>query len=343
MLFKESLNTKAAEIKQYISVNASIAYKSISPYIESAERDFIKPLLGSDQYQELLSYYDDPSSWDPGEGSASAGNLALLLKMVQRPLINIAYWRGFPMLSVNLGDSGAFRTEREGQKPLFQYQEENLKNSFKQDGFNSLDNLLEFLEEKINDFPKFKDSDNYTVFKSKFIRTAPEFNLIYNIGSSRLVFLRLQPFIDQVNDFEIIPALGRSFFDEIKAIMVSGADLLDLQKQLIDLIKKVQAFMSVSRGITELGINITDKGLFFDTTQSTGTNIRNQSVIPDNHLDMLRRNADNTGKAYMQYLLDFLHTNILDFPTYAEFSGYNQGENLNPLHRDNRNKKTAWM
>jgi len=125
--------------------------------------------------------------------------------------------------------------------------------------------------------------------------------------------------------------------------MASGADLLDLQKQLIDFIKKIQAFLSVSRGITELGVNVTDKGLFFDTTASSGANIRNQSVIPDNHLDMLRRNADNTGKAYMQYMLEFLHANIGDFPTYAESSGYNQGENLNPLIRDNRNKKTAWM
>ena len=343
MLFKETLNIKTEEIKQYIAVNVLISFKSISPYITTAERDFIKTLLGSDQYSELCSYYADPEDWTPGEGEASAESLAALLPMVQLPLINLAYWRGFSMLSVNLGDSGAFRIEGDNQKPLFQYQEENIKNSFKQDGFNGLDNLLGFLEEKIDNYPKFKNSDNYTIFKEKFIRTASEFNSIFNIGGSRLVFLRLQPFIEQVNDFEIMPLIGREYFEEIRAVMSSEADPSDLQVQFINFVKKIQAFLSVSRGITEMGVNITDKGLFFDSTASTGTNIRKQQVIGDAHRDTIRKNAETTGRAYIEYLKEFLHANIEDFPTYAGFNGYNEGKSTSPFIRDNTDKKTVWM
>lgn len=342
MLFKEELNTKAGEIKQYIAVNASVAFKSILPYITTSERDYIKPLLGNDQYTELCSYYQSTSSWDPEEGQAEAEDLANLLPLVQQALINLAYWKGYPALSVNIGDGGAFRIEKEHEKSLFQYQEENLRNSFKNEGFNTLDKILEFLEENIDKFPCFSASATYTVFKKKFIRTAGEFDAIYGIGGSRLVFLKLQPFIDQVNDLEIIPIIGPEYWEEIRIVMSSGADLLALQQRFIDFVKKIQAFLSVARGISELGVNITDKGFFFETSASNSDNFRKKDIITDNTLDALRRNAEQNGRAYIQYLQDFLHDNIGDFPVYAEYSGYNEGESSNPFIRDNNNKTTFW-
>ena len=251
MLFKSTLNVKAEEIRQYITVNSSISFDSISPYIEYAETTYIKAILGSDQYLELCAYYEDPLAWpdNPADPKTHEDDLEKLLSLVQRSLINLAYHDGFSMLSVNIGDSGAYRKETENQKALFQYQEENLKTSFRTQGFNGLDAILEFLEDNIEKFPVFAASDTYTVFKSKFIKTTPEFDEIVNIRNSRLVFLHLQRYIDQVNDFEIKPVIGAEFFEELITAMTSVEDLTDSQKAVIAFIQKIQAYLSVSKGI----------------------------------------------------------------------------------------------
>ena len=51
------------------------------------------------------------------------------------------------------------------------------------------------------------------------------------------------------------------------------------------------------------------------------------------------------ANTFLQYLLHsdlviYLHNNIDEFPTYAEFNGYNEGEPTS--HRDNKGKKTFW-
>ena len=343
MLFKATANLKVAEVRKYISVNSSLTFDALIPYIESAEANYIKKILGNDQYLELCSYYSEPGVWfdNPADPKTDAIWLAKLLPLVQKSLINLAFLNGYSILSINIGDSGAFRKESENQKALYQYQEENLKNSFRTEGFNGLDAILEFLEENIEDFPVFSASDTYTVFKSKFINTAKVFGEFYNIHNSRLVFLHLQKYIDLVNDFHIIPVIGRPFFDELIAAMTSGDPLTDPQSSVISFIQKIQAFLSISKGIASLGINITYNGAYFYSDGSNSSNHRKKDPATLDNLNLDMNNAEDTGNAYIDYLKDFLHENIEQFPTYAAYNAYNEGEPVG--HRDNTNKKTFWV
>ena len=81
MLFKESLNSEAGEIKQYLSVNVSVNYTTIKPHIASCERDYIKKLLGTDMYEDLVDYYDS------GSGET---HMDELIPLVQRALIHLS-------------------------------------------------------------------------------------------------------------------------------------------------------------------------------------------------------------------------------------------------------------
>jgi len=324
MLFKQANNAKAEEIRQYISVNSSITFDSIKPYIESAENKYIKKILGAEQYAELLAYYHNPDAWSeyPLDPKTSAENLQLLLVLIQKALINLAFLDGFPVLSINIGDSGAFRIESDAQKPLFQYQEENLKNSFRNEGFNTLDAVLEFLESRIPEFPVFESSQTYTIFRQKFIRTASDFYMIYN-------------------DFEIIPVIGRSQFDELLLLVSAAGEPTGEQARLINFIKSIQAFLSVSGGIATLGVNITYNGAYFHSDTSNSSNFKKKEPAGRDTLSAIQSNTERVGKAYIQYMKDFLHANIDHFPLYADFTAYHQGVPLTP--RDNTNKKTFWL
>lgn len=331
MLFKETENTKAEEIKKYISVNVSTNYNTIKPYIEVAEREYIKRLLGDDQYEELTDYYYDHAL--PEE------RLDTLLEHVQRALINLAYYRGFPLLNVKMSDQGAYRNETEKQKSLFKYQESALWKMFKQDGFNGLDAILEYLEDNIDLFPEFQTSPNYTIFKSNFINTTKTFDDIYSIGGSRLVFLKLRRFMNIIEDSKIIALIGRAFFDELKT-QIKEITLTIVNAKAVEFIQKAVAFYSIAQGLVELGINITDNGLVFETREGGDFDYNKDTSVTGDELSNLIASARKNGEMYLGYLKDHLHENIDDYPTYRDSDQYDE---TNTAHiRDNSNKKTFW-
>lgn len=331
MLFKETLNVKAAEIKQYLSVNVSVNYNTIKPHIESCERDYIKPLLGVDQYDELVEYYE--------AAVGGESHLDELLELVQRALIHLSFWRGFYQFMIKVGDQGAYRTESENQKTPFKYQEVELRNSYKLDGFNALDEVLAYLEETISLFPLFEASDNYTLFKGGFINTTADFDTFYDIGGSRLVFLKLKKHLTQCDDFDILPLIGRTYFNELKAQIL--ADTLTVANlSAVELIQKAVAPLAVARGIQNLGINITDKGLFFETRDGAVNDLAKDSAVAGSALDSVKISARDTGDAYLAYLKDHLHNNIDDYPTYEAADEYDDTNTANI--RSNTDKKTFW-
>ncbi len=338
MLFIKDQNTRAEQIKQYISVNVSTDFENIEPYLEIAEREYIKPLLGDELYQELDSYANESGSGTGGDsGSGSGAGTVLmdeLLDLTRRAEINLAYFRGYSMLSIKVSDAGFHRIETTTQKSLYKYQEEAILNTFKTDGFNGLDNILEFLETNIDEFPDFEASESYTVFKSKFIPRTSVFQKIFSIKNSRLVFLRLQPFTTMVEDFEILPTIGIVLFDKLKLEIVKTSGQDAVLMALVPFIQKAIAFLSISRSIAEIGVNISEKAVYFEVSQ--GDTIK-QETLSNEQIKRLSNNNRTTGLNYIQYLMDFLHDNIDDYPDYAEFYGYNDGEFI---ERDNTDKPT---
>lgn len=329
MLFKEENNTNAAEIKKHLPVNVSVNFKSLKPHIKVAERKYIKKLLGDDQYEELTDYYD--------EHHAPEERLDDLLDLVQFALINLAYWWGFPKLNTKFSDQGAYRNETEKQKSLYKYQEVDLRNSFKQDGFNGLDAVLEFLEINISIFPAFEGSSGYAFFKSNFICSTAEFDSIYSIGGSRLVFLKLRRFMNIVEDFKILPFIGRDFYEELKEQLLEG-ELTSPNGKAVEIIKKAVAFHSMSQGYVELGINIKDNGLVFET--SDDPDYKKTTTVNGLELSALIKSSRENGDRYLEQLKDHLHENIDDYPTYEDSGAYDA---TNTAHlRDNSNKKTFW-
>ena len=342
MLFQESENTRAQQVKEYISVNVSTGFQLIKPYIAIAEQDYIKPLLGDDLYDELDDYANDSGSGsgsDSGSGSGAGAELMdKLLDRTRRALINLAFYRGYSMISIKISDKGVHRMESENELTLYKYQEQALINTFKNDGFNGLDAVLEFLEDNIEEFPDFAASDSYTVFKARFIRTASDFSSIFNINKSRLVFLRLQPYVQQVEDFEILPTIGSDLFDKLKEEIIKKADEQDeTLMKVVSYIQKAIAYLAVSKAISELPVNITEKSVYFETSRAASGDSVEQTTLSDVQVERIANNNKMTGLNYMQYLTDFLHNNIDDYPEYAEFYGYNDGE---PIKRDNTDKKT---
>ena len=332
MLFKSSLNKNAEEMRKYISVNVSLDFEVVQPYIIQAERKYVKRLLGVAQYTELINYYN---SINQGSGSGSisgSGNinvgaksakLAELLEMVQLPLINLAIYSGIELILTKVSSQGAYRIEGDKQKGLFQYQENSLKNSFKNSGFDGLDDLLLFLEENKNDFPNWKNSSAYTETKTFFINSTKDFDDIYSINESRLVFLTLKKYMRLVENSYIISFICDPLFNELKK-EIAADNITPANKKILPHLQTAVAYATVARCAIEMGMTWSDKGLYFE--MEGGRSSMFIQTQPDNdRLSSIVSLACKTANDALETVREIMVNDINNYPLYKNSNAYNGG------------------
>lgn len=324
------------EIKNFIPVSVAAEYDTLKPFITAAEADYIKTLLGASMYDELVEFYNS-DNWPLAE-DAEAVLVAMgeLLEKVQLALINLAYWVGFDELNSFISDNGFHRTESESMKGLYRYQEDSLRDSFKNKGFNALDSVLEYLEENIAHFEEFKASDNYTLLKNAIIPKTSVFDNIYFIGGSRLVFLRLKRFMQICEDFDLLPVIGSKLMSEVKTEIVKNEPAPRITT-LLPYLRKPLAFLTIATAIDELAVDISDKGLLFNKAATNSPSMR-RDQLPDERITLIARRARDNAQRYIDLLKDFLTANA---EIYTEYSG---GESTGrAINRDNTSKKTIFL
>lgn len=206
---------------------------------------------------KLLEYY---SSYTP------TAKQQRLIEIAQRANAIIAFWFDYDEMQLLIDDSGTHRQESETQKSLFKYQEQNLKDSWKTKGFSALDNLLEYLEVNITDFPEFKKSANYTLSQKEIVRSTREVDNVYWINNSRILFLRLKPHFRIVTETIIAPRLGDIYTEMLTSLASTSPDIkyVKLREKLIPVV----VFYAVNRLLKESG-TVTERGLFFEILNSS--------------------------------------------------------------------------
>jgi hypothetical protein len=332
MLFKS-----IDEIKQFLAVGAGTDFNRLKPHIQNAETAFLLPLLGPVLYSELQSFYDAP----PDPPAANSIQFSTLLSIVQRTLIHLTYWSGFQVLNATISDGGFKRTENEKVKSLFKYQEVELKEYFKTTGFNGLDEILFFLEMEIKksegetvNFKSFAESDAWTILKSSFIPDTSTFNAIIFINHSRLTFLRLKSSMQLVEDIDIKPVLGETIFNEIKLEMVKKTPAAKVTA-ILPTIQKAIAYLATALLMEESGADLTEKGLYFESTSSENNLVQNKQPSESDRINFLAKRNKGIGMNYLERLKSYLNANATDWPSYS-------GQTGSTLRRNNNDKKSFW-
>ncbi|MBT3244827.1 MAG: hypothetical protein HN352_16900 [Bacteroidetes bacterium] len=334
MFFKESANTKVEEIRKYIPVSVATSFANVSPLIGSAESKYILPLLGQSLYNQVHAYYIDQEATIDGITQGNKGKFDILIEHVQRSLINLTYYSGFEFLSVSINDSGFHRQESESEKSLFKYQEEAIKNQFKDAGFNGLDTMLEFIESNPSVFPLFSESASYTLRKESIIPSTRVFDSLININESRLVFLKIKRFITEVEDFDIKAALGGTLFDLVKTEIVKQSPAEKIAA-LLPYIQKPLAHLALSKAFRSLGIHVRDRGVFFLSQESTMQNSTSEKAVDRDTLSAMIQSEKETGEFYLATLREFLVSNASIYTEIVRTSG-------NAFVRDNSSKTSFW-
>lgn len=317
MLFSEQKNKyeNPEEVRDFIPVSSSFSFKNLKPSLELAENSFMRPLFSDAVYDQIKAYYDNNIvSQHSGSGSASASGLSIgahtgtnnsimeqALRFFQAAEINFAFYKGQAKLSIYISNDGFQRVSAvDGRQSAFHYQANSIGASFKEDAYTAIDLAFKLLEKHPNIFTAFTTSDYYTIVKNCLVSNATEFNKIYSISDSRVVFLNLIPQMTKAQDLDLSDKLGTAFIQYVKANLSNTNEYV---QEIIRLTKSAVVHLTVARAVSCYGVNFTDKGLFFETLESGNDSTYKQTLLSQNEKGSMAQAARNDADSYIESII----------------------------------------
>lgn len=331
MIFSEDFWKSEGEMKRVLPVSTGLSWVRMAPLLENAQRDYLVPLLGEKLSDEISWIYEEQQ---PSERSAAE---TVVLYLAQRAVANLAFWANFDALSLRISDQGFQRQESDSWKPAYKYQEDNLRQSFANTGFNALDQLLQQLEDHMEEFDAYEQSPAWLESQRSIVRGTDEVQDIYEINNSRLVYLRLLPVIRQVQELTLQPILGDHLYEGLVGYLKGDVpeDMSGIQesvwRRLRDHSRKVVVMAAVRQLLRTTG-TITNRGAYF-TSVGGGGGTQNTQPVPDARLSLLIADAERAMAGYTARLTSYVRVWMPE-----QFGG----APLRALDRDNEQKPAFW-
>ena len=341
MIFSADKWDNGAEIKRYVNVSAAISFKKMENPLNNAFQLFLVPVLGLPMVDELIEIYrfgPNPNILESGSETATdrEKNDAELLRLCQYANANLAFWYDFDAINVRITDAGFQRQASENNTfaPAYKYQEDKLRQNFKNKGFNMLDQVIDFLFAHIDIYPEFSFSQTYRTQTSAIVRTTAEVNDIYFINNSRLIFLRLQNHIRFVEEMHLKPVIGEKLYNQLLTWLADGSnnDDKDIEQLRLSCARYIVS-LAVKRLLTETG-SITDRGLYFTTLQQGKNGNEVKEPVSVDRLSVMVQNLSCDADMYRDALARYIRVRYPD---------YYVGSPSEVFNRDNDNKKSYWV
>jgi hypothetical protein len=182
--------------------------------------------------------------------------------------------------------------------------------------------------------PEFAQSPCHATAENSLIKNTKEFNAIYYINSSRLVFLKMRYFVTSVEELQLHHHLGGCFCTEL---LVANSTV-ERYVRILPAIKKFIVFTAIAEGIAELHQMPTDRGLIFQTTIANKISEVQYAPVPPQELERIRKEYTQKAERYMSSVIDTLKKYPEDYPAYMAFAGKN-APTTKHIRRDNSNKR----
>ncbi|CAA0149883.1 DUF6712 family protein [Tenacibaculum maritimum] len=285
-----------ATLREHISVNGSVDIENLKPYLKKAERNFLKPLIGSEQ----LTVFE-------------LGQTDVIIKaaqaLAQEAVANFGYYLYLPIGAVQISDNGIQVTANENTKQASDKQFKELQRSFKKSGHEALDELLDIMEKSADKFSAWFNSDTYTVYKELLVNKTSIFNKYYHIFNSRQTFVAMKPTIKVVEDQFISPVIGTNLLSALKMNQTNT-----IRKQVKELLQQSIVAFTIKK-IVDNGMFVLDaKGIHmrFDVLpyEKTVTNI---NLRVNEFLTRTKKTKKMEGEEYLKLALNIINTNASTF------------------------------
>lgn len=239
----QTLVKDIAKLKEFISAEGSTKLPTVSPAITNAERNYIKKVLGTTVYDNLL---------DGVENDNLTTDEAALLNEVLMALAPLAYYLGTPIQQVRFGDTGLHTSQSNDKERLTKWMYDEFRLQLLIDGHNAIDNLYQYLEATTGAdwYADWSGSDSFTTYKTLFVNSAKVFAEHVTIKNCRWLFTLMLPMLGNTEEFFIEPATGKDFFDYLKTKWSADNGSAD-EKEAIRRLQKCIALMCYAKSLRD--------------------------------------------------------------------------------------------
>lgn len=297
------------EIRDQVPVSMTENIDTLKPFLSSAESQFVKFMIGKEQFGVLVTAYTDAGK----DLSAITDNIVReAVELCQRVTSNLAYLMGLPVLNVSIGSSGVQIFSNQDTKSAFQWQVEDLKKSLQEIGYNAIEDLLDHLADNPDVFPQYIDSDEFIKSESFLIRNAKEFDEFFKIRQSRYTFQMMLYIMGRIEKQSVIPLFGNDFFKTLLENDLEGKTLELVEGYL----KPGIALLVVAKAVIERIITI-ENGMAIVNIGANYESIKDNSAKNRESIKDASEQLTEDGNRFLQDGLTFLMNNLSDIPDFV--------------------------
>ena len=322
MIFNKE-NKGSSELKALMGfIYASINFDNLKSYIGFAERD-LKRIISEEVFDKALAHYNSenynqPAIEDTEEEDLPEGEhpeyaiLDELVKMIQFPVALHAYRRFATSNDIAHSDKGRQIFVGAEEKPAFEWQIEKDNENLINLANEATDVLLEFLDKHIDDkigegdeqtnLIPWGDTVQYQSTKELLVNTVNEFEKVYLISGSRVIFLSLIPYLKRVQNSTIKASFTEDRWTEIKESILDK-DMSDEIKTLIDLATQPLVLFALSEAIKRLPAEVLPNGIFSNQTAMV---VKSKNALPKLDRDAVSVNLERDAQKELRKLQEYL-------------------------------------
>jgi len=295
MLFNK-INNGQEELKGLLGfLWAADNFDNIKTDIELAEED-MTGLIGQAVYDKAQSHYNSDNL---GSTDAQYTLLNDLVKHIQLPVAYYATYAFTAHTDVSHSQDGRkVNIDPENQKLAWEWMIERDDEAILNKAHKTTDRLIAFLEKNADDITEWKDSDAQKTARRLFIPTTKIFDSIFPIDNSRRFFVKIIPFMDEVERKHLKPVLGDRY-ETIKTAMKEG-NYTD-PDGILSLIRVPVVYLTLSIAIRRLSIRLLPNGIFQDYVSESQT-MKAKQVAPVNVRTEVGKSLQYDGEFELQNL-----------------------------------------
>ena len=285
------------DIKLYVSVNKNIKFASIEPYIKSADRKFIKNLVGT-------AIYNDYASTTPTDATELQ-----VFELLREASANLAWFIYMPLANVQVSDSGISVASGDKFKAAEWWQIRDLRRSLLDAGLQAIDEALKIMEANTNTFITWTATESYTIFNELFVKKTETFHRWFGIANSRQTFLALRPYMLETHHQYFTSVLNTATITTIK----TGTDAV--QKQVLEFLQASQVHYTVAKAVESGAFTLTATGMYQSFDELPGYKI---NPLTEMQLSSLKQERLTAAEEYFKKAIKLIEANPSLFTDYVK-------------------------
>ena len=265
-------------------------------------KNFIIPFIGSEAYKAAEAI---------ANGVAVEGISPELqeqyLSAARKPIAWKAQYDYVPEGNVVFDDTGIHtQKSNDGQTSAWQWQVYDLQQLYMKKAYNTLNELLMFLDRNRDGLKFWKDSEAEKQRQKLFVRTPAEFGEFFDIKGSFALFLTIAPDMLSVQRTTIKNALGKDVYHGLITKWVNKGEFSDSEGAIFNACKAVVAYYGLAKRIRTLPASLMPDGIV-EYFHSDRTNIKASNNVRLEVLNQLYQQLIADGDAAMVDLNELIN------------------------------------